>query len=185
MSKAEAILDFWFGAPEGPEFGTSRDVWFKKDDVFDADIVRRFGDMHAAADAGRYDAWQATPKGSLALIILLDQFPRNMYRGQPASFASDVHARRIARNALAHSFDRGLPPVQRTFVYLPFEHSENIADQRQSLKLFEQLGANQDYAQRHHDIIARFGRFPHRNVILGRESTPEEIEFLKQPGSGF
>jgi uncharacterized protein (DUF924 family) len=185
VKKATAVLEFWFGSPGSPEFGKSRNVWFKKDEAFDAEIINRFGAIHACADAGRYDAWQATPKGSLALIILLDQFPRNMYRGQPASFASDAHARRIARNALAHGFDRGVLPVQRTFFYLPFEHSEDIADQRLSLKLFNQLGANQDYARRHYDIVARFGRFPHRNAILGRESTPEEAEFLKQPGSGF
>lgn len=185
MKKAAAVLEFWFGAPGSSEFGKSRDVWFKKDDAFDAEIVTRFDEIQVSADSGRYDGWQATPKGSLALIILLDQFPRNMYRDKPASFASDAHARRIARNALKHGFDREALPVQRMFFYLPFEHSEDMADQRLSLELFGQLGANQNYARRHHDIVARFGRFPHRNAILGRVSTPEEIEFLKQPGSGF
>ena len=185
MKKAAAVLDFWFGKPGSTEFGKTRDVWFKKNTAFDAEIVSRFGAMQSAADAGRYDAWQATPKGSLALIILLDQFPRNIHRGTAASFAGDAHARRVASNALAHGFDRGVLPVQRTFVYLPFEHSEDIADQRLSLKLFGRLGTNKDYARRHYDIIARFGRFPHRNTILGRKSTSEETDFLKQPGSGF
>jgi uncharacterized protein (DUF924 family) len=185
VKKVAAVLEFWFGSPGSAEFSKSRDVWFKKNEAFDADIVSRFGAMYLSADAGRYDAWQATPKGSLALIILLDQFPRNMYRGQPASFASDAHARRVARTALKHGFDHGVLPVQRTFFYLPFEHSEDMADQRLSLKLFGHLGTNQEYARRHYDVVARFGRFPHRNAILGRASTPEEIEFLKQPGSGF
>jgi uncharacterized protein (DUF924 family) len=191
LKRAKAILDFWFGASGSAEYGKSRSVWFKKDDAFDGEIAARFGTILRAAAAGRYDPWQATPNGALALIILLDQFPRNMYRGTAASFSCDEQAQRIAGNAVAHGFDRGLLPVERSFVYLPFEHAENLASQRKSLQLFATLrndpgsAGNMDYARRHHAIVARFGRFPHRNEILGRKSTPEEIEFLKQPGSGF
>jgi uncharacterized protein (DUF924 family) len=191
MKQAQAILDFWFGAPGSAEYGKPRQIWFKKDDAFDAEIASRFGAAQKDAAAGRYDAWQATPRGALALLILLDQFPRNMYRGTPASFACDAHAQRVARNAVSHGFDRGLPYVERSFIYLPFEHAEDMASQRMSLRLFATLrndpgsASNADYARRHYEIVARFGRFPHRNPILGRQSTPEEIEFLKQPGSGF
>jgi uncharacterized protein (DUF924 family) len=191
VKHAKAILDFWFGAPGSAEYGKSRSVWFKKDDAFDAEIAARFGALQRAAATGCYDPWQATPKGALALIVLLDQFPRNMYRGTPTAFACDVHAQRIARNAVAHGFDRALLPVQRAFVYLSFEHAEDMASQNMSLHLFagtrndDGYANNMDYARRHHAIVTRFGRFPHRNDILGRKSTPEEIEFLRQPGSGF
>jgi len=191
VKHAKVVLDFWFGAPGAPEYGKSRAVWFKKDDAFDAEIALRFGAAQRAAAAGRYDSWQTSPKGALALTVLLDQFPRNMYRGTPAAFACDSHAQRIARNAVARGFDRDLLPVERWFVYLPFEHAEDRASQCKSLQLFATLrndpgsAGNMDYARRHYEIVARFGRFPHRNAILGRESTPEEIEFLKQPGSGF
>jgi uncharacterized protein (DUF924 family) len=191
VKHAKAILDFWFGAPGWADYGKSRSVWFKKDDAFDAEIAGRFGILQRAAATGRFDPWQATPKGALALIVLLDQFPRNIYRGTPASFACDLHAQRIARSAVAHGFDHGLLPVQRVFVYLPFEHAEDMASQNMSLRLFASLRNdagntnNMDYARRHHAIVARFGRFPHRNDILGRKSTPEEIEFLRQAGSGF
>jgi uncharacterized protein (DUF924 family) len=191
VKQVNAILDFWFGAAGSGEYGKSRSVWFKKDEAFDAEIAARFGILQREAATGRYDSWQATPHGALALIVLLDQFPRNMYRGTPASFACDVHAQRIARNAVAHGFDRALLPVQRSFVYLPFEHAEDTASQNMSLRLFAGTrndagyANNMDYARRHHATVARFGRFPHRNEILGRKSTPEEIEFLRQPGSGF
>jgi uncharacterized protein (DUF924 family) len=191
VKRAKAILDFWFGAPDSAEYGKSRPVWFKKDDAFDAEIMARFGGMHRDAAAGRYDSWQAAPKAALALIVLLDQFSRNMYRGTPASFACDQHAQRIARNTVARGFDSGLLPVERWFVYLPFEHAEDMASQKMSLRLFagqrndSGYANNMDYSRRHYDIVARFGRFPHRNAILERKSTPEEIEFLRQPGSGF
>ena len=147
--------------------------------------------LHAAAARGEREQWLAAARPALALAILLDQFPRNMYRGTPHAFASDPQALAVARAIVAHGLDRELLPVQRWFVYLPFEHAEDIEAQRESLRLFASLGDGpdaasvQDYAQRHHDVIARFGRFPHRNAILGRESTPEEVEFLAQPGSSF
>ena len=133
------------------------------------------------------DSMANDPQGCLALIILLDQFSRNMFRGSAQAFAADEKALAHARTAVERGLDQQLPPFQRTFVYLPFEHSESLADQDRSVALFEALGDENtyDYAVRHRDIIVRFGRFPHRNVILGRESTPEELEFLKEPGSSF
>lgn len=189
MNKISSVLDFWFGARDSAEFGRPRKFWFEKNESFDAELRAKFGALQIQAASGRLDAWQSKPAGALALIILLDQFPRNMYRGTRAAFACDAHALRIARNAVARGFDHGLIAVQRWFVYLPYEHSEDIATQRESLRLFsgmrnEAAGAA-DYARRHYDIVARFDRFPHRNAILGRESTAEELDFLKQPGSGF
>jgi uncharacterized protein (DUF924 family) len=138
------------------------------------------------AARGELDPWRATPLASLALLVILDQFPRNMFRGTARAFATDPRALAAAGSALARGFDRLLSPSERTFVYLPFEHAEDLAAQRRSLALFEALDPNDmEYVKRHYEIIARFGRFPHRNAVLGRESTAEEIEFLKRPGSSF
>lgn len=191
MKTAKTVLDFWFGRPGSEEYGKPRKIWFEKNHAFDAELRSHFGFLQSEAAQGRLDAWQARPKSALALILLLDQVPRNIYRGKPRSFATDPRALAIARNTVAKGFDCGMTTVERCFVYLPFEHAEDRASQRESLRLFAGLRndagseSNIDYARRHHEIIARFGRFPHRNQILGRESTPEEIEFLKQPGSGF
>jgi uncharacterized protein (DUF924 family) len=185
------ILDFWFGPPGSPQRGRPRQVWFRKNAEFDAEIRRRFLDEHEAALAGLRGDWEATPHASLALVVTLDQFPRNMFRDTPRSFAADQAALGVARRMVDNGFDILLRPIERCFVYLPFEHSEDLAAQRRSLALFEGLRfssdsiGNIDYARRHYEIIARFGRFPHRNAILGRASTPEETEFLRQPGSGF
>lgn len=154
-------------------------------------MAARFSGLLESALAGKLSAWERTPLAALALIVLLDQFPRNIFRGDPRSFAGDPLALRVARMAVRRGFDTLLRPVERTFVYLPFEHAEDLAAQRQSLRLFAALARDSngastvDYALRHYDIIARFGRFPHRNAMLGRESTPEEAEFLDQPGSSF
>ena len=191
MLQAEAILEFWFGKPDEVDYGKSRKVWFTKNPEFDDEVRSRFLNVHNQAAAGELNDWNATPQGCLALIILLDQFPRNMFRGQPQAFATDPQALAYARHAVTQGFDKELPKLQRWFVYLPFEHSENLADQRQCVELCEQLGDEPemreaiDYAYRHLRVIERFGRFPHRNQILGRETTPEEAEFLKQPGSSF
>jgi uncharacterized protein (DUF924 family) len=191
MLQAEAILEFWFGKPDEADYGKSRKVWFTKNPEFDDEVRSRFLNVHNQAAAGELNDWNATPQGCLALIILLDQFPRNMFRGQPQAFATDPQALAYARHAVTQGFDKELPKLQRWFVYLPFEHSENLADQRQCVELCEQLGDEPemreaiDYAYRHLRVIERFGRFPHRNQILGRETTPEEAEFLKQPGSSF
>jgi uncharacterized protein (DUF924 family) len=188
MKKAKTILDFWFGAPGTPEHGKPRKIWFEKNAAFDAELRTRFGALHGAAVEGRIDAWQATPQGALALIVLLDQLSRNIHRDTPLAFAADGHAQTVARNSIARRFDRALTPIERGFIYLPFEHAEDLALQRLSLRLFASLrggAADMEYPRRHYEIVARFGRFPHRNQILGRQSTEEEIAFLKQPGSGF
>jgi uncharacterized protein (DUF924 family) len=191
MSQVQEILEFWFGKPDEPEYGKNRKVWFTKNPKFDQEVRSRFLSVYQQAAAGQLDGWKTSPLGCLALIILLDQFPRNMFRGQPQAFATDSQALAYAQHAVAHGFDSQLLPIQRLFVYMPFEHSENIEHQRQCVELFSALEDNPecasgvDYAHRHLKVIDRFGRFPHRNEILGRETTPEEAEFLKQPGSSF
>lgn len=170
------ILDFWFRQ--------DRKAWFGKDPVFDAEIRSRFLSAYERAFAGGLDSWRNEPKSCLALVILLDQFPRNMFRGTASAFAADPMALAAARVIVDRAWDRSLSPDERMFAYLPFEHSESIEDQERSLELFAG-NPNFEWARRHWEIIRRFGRFPHRNAALGRESTPEEIEFLKQPGSGF
>jgi len=180
------VLDFWFGAPISRERGRPRKQWFQKSEPFDAEIRRRFLATWERAARGEFARWQATPLATLALVVTLDQFPRNMFRGTARAFASDSLALAAARETIAREFDRLLSPVERSFVYLPFAHAEDLAAQRRSLVLFHASDReNVESARRHYEIIARFGRFPHRNAVLGRESTAEEIEFLKQPGSSF
>ena len=181
------MLDFWFG----PERGKPRPEWFRKDDAFDAEIRRRFGELHASAARRELEAWRASPEPMLALIILLDQFSRNLHRGDARAFAQDAHALECALETVTRGDDLGLLPVERQFVYLPFEHSEDLAHQEKgcdlmrSLDAFEETRGVSEWAVKHRDVIARFGRFPHRNAVLGRESTPEELAFLDQPGSRF
>ena len=188
---ASDALEFWFGSPGSAEYGQSRAVWFKKDPAFDEQVRTRFGAVHQAAAAGKLDDWSATSESCLALVIVLDQFSRNMYRDTPQAFAFDAKALAAARRAVDAGLDSSMLPVQRMFLYLPFEHSEDLAQQSRSLALFDGLSAFPEmaepiaYARRHYEVIARFGRFPHRNRILGRVSTPEEREYLSQPGSGF
>ncbi|MBX3607487.1 MAG: DUF924 domain-containing protein [Piscinibacter sp.] len=192
VSTPQAVLDFWFGAPGTPAHGQRRPEWFRKDPAFDAAIAARFGPLIESALAGRLDTWATDAPSTLALIVVLDQFTRNCLRDTPRAFAGDRQALELARALVGRGADRELPTVQRTFAYLPFEHAEDLAAQREAVRLFEALAAEDpaeagslDYAIRHRDIVARFGRFPHRNAILGRASTPEEAEFLRQPGSGF
>lgn len=191
MAKVEEILDFWFGSPESVDYGKERSHWFIKNLEFDQQLGDRFLQDYEQAARGELDYFQASPLGCLALILLLDQFPRNMFRGTPKSFVTDAKALSVAKNAVSNGCDRSLLPVQRWFIYLPFEHSENLADQEQSVELFATLADDSasantiDYALRHKAVIERFGRFPHRNQILGRETTTAEAEFLKQPGSSF
>lgn len=188
---SQEILEFWFGEPGEADYGKPRKVWFIKNPNFDQEVRSRFLPIYQQAGAGELDDWKNSPQSCLALIILLDQFPRNLFRGQPQAFATDSQAVAYAKHAVANGFDQELLPIQRQFIYLPFEHSENLADQHQCIKLFSTLKAypeclsGVDYAHRHFKVIERFGRFPHRNEILGRETTPEEAEFLKQPGSSF
>ncbi|HEY2336034.1 MAG TPA: DUF924 family protein [Burkholderiales bacterium] len=180
--RAEEVLRFWFDPALDAKERSKR--WFTKDAAFDAEIRRRFLPLHEAAAAGRLPGWQADPRECLALVVVLDQFPRNMFRGGPRAFATDELAREAARALLPRAGE--LSADERLFAYLPFEHSESLADQDLTCELMRDFDADLlRYALRHREIIARFGRFPHRNAILGRESTPEEMEFLKQPGSGF
>jgi uncharacterized protein (DUF924 family) len=190
--RAGDVLDFWFAPPGDPDHGRTRAVWFEKDDAFDARIRERFGPLIEAALTGALDAWDATVEGALARIVVLDQFTRNAFRGTPRSFAGDPRALRAARSLVAKAADRALPGVRRQFVYLPFEHAEDLAMQEESMRLFRGLAADQPaltglvtWAERHRAIVARFGRFPHRNAILGRRSTPDEEAFLREPGSSF
>ena len=194
--RIEAILNFWFGHPADADYGQYRKAWFVKNSDFDREIRQHFLSDYERAAAGALADWQATPRSSVALLLLLDQFPRNLFRGQPRSFATDPQAKAIAAHLVDTSQDKPLIPAQRFFVYVPFEHSENLADQNRCVDLMQDLvdtvptldkglKGGLDYAIRHRDVIQRFGRFPHRNEILGRLSTPEEIEFLKQPGSHF
>lgn len=188
---AREVLEFWFGPLGHPERGSPRKAWFEKNVGFDEEIGRRFGARLDAAASGQLDGLAAFPDGALALCVLLDQFPRNLFRGQARAFAYDAKARDVARGAIERGFDLVLSPVERVFLYLPFEHSEDLADQKRAVTLFQSLPAMPgrreylDYAVRHRDVIARFGRFPHRNAALGRPSTPEEAAFLEQPGSSF
>jgi len=180
------VLDFWFGAPDSRERGRPRKAWFQKSETFDSEIRRRFLATWEQAARGELERWLATPLASLALVIVLDQFPRNMFRGTARAFSSDSLALAAARSMISREFDRLLSPAERLFAYLPFEHAEDLAAQRRALALFEALDPEYiESAKRHHEIIARFGRFPHRNAVLGRESTAEEIEFLSLPGSSF
>lgn len=183
------VLDFWFGAPDAPDFGKSRPLWFTKSDATDQQVRNLFGSTVEAALSGCND-WAATPCGALASIIVLDQFTRNIYRDTPRSFAGDPEALRLASRLVDRGDDRALAPVERWFAYMPFEHSEFLNDQLESVRLFEQLARDGlpeplPFAIKHCEVIERFGRFPHRNSILGRESTAVEVSFLKEPGSRF
>ena len=191
-AQAQNVLDFWFLPPDKPGHGQSRMEWFRKDDGYDAQIRERFGALIDAAIGGGLREWEATPHGALARLIVLDQFTRNVYRGTPRAFAGDAQALALAVALTQAGQDGQLPPMLRAFVYLPFEHAEDLAMQARAVELFQLLSQAQpgfesmlDYAQRHQEVIARFGRFPHRNAILGRPSTPEEAAFLRQPGSSF
>ncbi len=170
------ILDFWWQA--GPE------KWFARDDAFDAEIAERFSDIQEVAAEGGFDGWAETPHGTLALLLLLDQFPRNLFRNDPRAFSSDAKALQIARMSLAHGFHRAFPKNARMFFFLPFEHAEDSDAQQTSVDLFRQLGDEQGYlyALVHMDVIRRFGRFPHRNPVLGRTTTPEEQAYLDSGG---
>jgi uncharacterized protein (DUF924 family) len=180
--RADEVLRFWFG--EGTERGKAHKRWFEKDAAFDAEIRRRFLPLYEELSAG--NGWLSRADDCLARIVVLDQFPRNMFRGSPRAFVADAKALAAARHAVEKGFDRDMLLVEKQFVYLPFEHSESLADQERACELMKPLGEElYGWAVKHKVIIERFGRFPHRNEILGRKSTPEEIEFLKQPGSGF
>lgn len=194
----ELVLDFWFGPGDAAEILERNGVrWWRADAAFDAEIRERFGAWRERALAGALDAWRATPRGTLALILLLDQFSRNLYRGDARAFAHDALARSWTHALLARGADRELAPLERVFCYLPLEHAEDLRTQDRSVALFAALceaapatlrGAFEnflDFARKHREVIARFGRFPGRNAALGRVSTAQEREFLEQPGAAF
>jgi uncharacterized protein (DUF924 family) len=187
MKRADEILNFWFAHGQEAEYAQRRKVWFAKNPSFDQAIRTRFQTDYELAATGKLMDWQETPQGCSALILLLDQFPRNMFRGELQSFATDSQALAFAQHAIAQGFDQELPPIQRMFIYLPFEHSEHLEHQLQAVQRMKVLQIQDvtDYALKHKEVIERFGRFPHRNKILGRTNTPEEEEFLKQSGSTF
>lgn len=182
MSEIQEILEFWFAEPNRPR-------WFKASIDFDGELRRRFGSVATEAASGRRSEWQAKPESALALVLCLDQFPRNLYRGTPRMYAADALARDVARAAVERGFDGEFHNEdEQIFFYLPFEHSEDIADQNRAVELFRERTSNPEYLRHaiaHRDVIARFGRFPHRNAILGRRSAPDEEDYLKQPGAGF
>ena len=193
MSRSEEVLAFWFGEPRDDKayYDEWHPRWFTPDPQFDQELRERFMDDYQKAAARRLADWREEARPGLALVLLLDQFPRNMFRGRPRAFATDALAREAAAYLLQSNCDRRLLPIERAFVYMPFMHSETLADQRYSVELFRRLAREREYlsfvtfAIQHLEIIERFGRFPHRNVILGRPSTPEETEFLARPGSSF
>ncbi|MBC8240306.1 MAG: DUF924 domain-containing protein [Alphaproteobacteria bacterium] len=183
----KSVLDFWLGEEGSDIFGSNRREWFVKDPEFDNLIREKFAEDVELAIDGAHESMAESQKGCLALVILLDQFPRNLFRDSPRAFAGDKRALSRANEAVRLGFDQGLPLSSQMFFYLPFEHSESLDDQRRCIELFKAAG-NDDmlkWAVAHHDIIARFGRFPHRNAALGRESTAEEIAFLEEPNSSF
>ncbi|MCB9667052.1 MAG: DUF924 domain-containing protein [Myxococcales bacterium] len=195
----EGVLKEWFGtlSPDGRVQDDVRERWWQKDPTYDAHLRDRWGKTLASARQGELDAWEKTPRGALALVIVLDQWSRNIHRGSSDMFAADTQARAVAKRALAQGHHLALPHELRSFFYLPLMHSENVDDQSQCVALFKHLVADSsgplrenflkqvDFAERHRDIIEKFGRFPHRNATLGRTSTAEEEAFLKEPGSSF
>jgi uncharacterized protein (DUF924 family) len=199
VATPEDVLDFWFGQP-GPAADVAarqRALWFGKSVANDQLVTERFAGTLIAAGAGQLDHWTHSPRNQLALIVVLDQFPHHIHRNHGQSFAYDAQSLALAQ-AMIHNGDAArVAPIERVFVYLPLEHAESLALQDESVALYTQLAADAsaaerplfhgflDYAQQHRDVVARFGRFPHRNALLGRPSTPEEIAFLQQPGSRF
>ncbi|MQA38437.1 DUF924 family protein [Rugamonas aquatica] len=190
-AQARAVFDFWFQPAD-----VMRGEWFQKNEAFDREIANRFGALIEQALAGGLREWDGEgPQSALARILILDQFCRNVHRGTPLAFAGDPQALQAAQHMVVAGLDQALTPLQRAFAYLPFEHAEDMAMQDQSVALYTRmhdavpatdgLAGMLDYAHRHREVVRRFGRFPHRNVILGRASTPEERAYLQQPGSGF
>ncbi len=178
----QEILHFWFEE-------TEPSLWFQQNEQFDSLVRDRFQMTWNMAREGLCDSWNRDADGCLALCIILDQFPRNMFRGRPEAFSTDKKALLIAKYAVSKGFDQVLPPVRRRFIYLTYEHSELLSDQKKAVELFSKMKKDDpmgyEYAQRHFRVIEKFGRFPHRNAVLGRENTPEEQEYLAQPGAGF
>jgi uncharacterized protein (DUF924 family) len=199
VAQADSVLAFWFGPPGNATeiAGRQRKLWFGKSPANDQAVTDRFTTTLTAATAGQLDHWTHTPRGRLALVVVLDQFPHHIHRGRPQAFATDPQALALSLDALAAGEDQLLALIERVFLYLPLEHAESMAMQELSVSLYEKLAREAadderalfdvflNYAMKHREVVARFGRFPHRNAILGRPSTSDELEFLKQPGSRF
>lgn len=199
MESPETICEFWFGTDQDDSdvIQQRSKLWWSKNPDVDTEIKARFSSYLAKATNGELEGWKQTPLGILALILLTDQFSRNMYRDTAEAFAYDAIARTLCKQSLKEETDQSLRPIQRVFFYMPLEHSESLADQEHCIQLFQRLAAESaprskdrferyiDFAVRHRNIIDRFGRFPHRNTLLNRASTPDELEFLKTPGSSF
>ena len=198
METAQSLHQYWFGGVADDQAGQRQSkLWWGKEARLDAEVKARFGGLVAAARAGELVQWEQTPQGCLALILLTDQLPRNVFRGAPEAFASDHQARALCLGGLERGYDRQLKPIERVFFYLPLEHAESMADQDRSVALYtalfqevpqpvmEQYRGFLTFALRHRRVIERFGRFPHRNPLLGRPSTEEELAFLQEPGSSF
>lgn len=198
METAQSLHQYWFGGVADHESGQRQaKLWWSKDAALDTELTERFASLVTAARSGQLEQWNDSARERLALILLTDQLPRNIFRGTPAAFASDPVARQLCLAGLDRGDDKALKPIERVFFYLPLEHSELMQDQDQAVKLFtalfqavpqpvmEQYRGFLTYALRHRHVIERFGRFPHRNAILGRQSTPEETAFLAEPGSSF
>lgn len=197
--KPGEILEFWFGdALASAELAKTRaKLWFSRNDEFDREIERRFGLLPESAVRGELDTWRGNASSALALVLILDQFPRNLFRKSPRAFAFDSLARDVALEAISRKYDEALPALQTSFLYLPLEHAEDIELQERSVQLFELLTTRApadlhdlfesfaDYARRHRAIVRRFGRFPHRNDVMGRPSTPEEVAYLEAGGDRF
>ncbi len=179
-NEVDAVLHFWLEE-------TPPEQRFKQSDALDAEIERRFGALNRRLADGVGDEWRQSPRATLAAVIVLDQFSRNLHRGSPAAYAQDEAARDLSRAAIAKGWHVGMDSFERQFLFMPFMHSEEIADQRWSMALFAEAGNDlaYDFARRHYEQIERFGRFPQRNVVLGRESTAEEVAFLETPGAAF
>ena len=190
MKDYQAVLEYWFGDGSDPA-RRQRELWFAGSARVDADVLERFLPQVAGAELGEFDHWRETPDACLALIILLDQFPLMIFRGEARGYRDGDLALPVARHLVERGFDEDYTPSERLFAYLPFEHSEDLTDQERALELFGKIrelpgmAAAYDYAVKHWEVVKRFGRFPHRNTALGRTSTPEENDFLKRPGSGF
>jgi uncharacterized protein (DUF924 family) len=199
IATADVVLDFWFGAPGAAAEIAARQskLWFGKSAAHDQQVIERFAATLVAAGQGELDHWNDSPRGRLALIVVLDQFPHHIHRNHGQSFACDAQSLALALDMIARGEDARIAPIERVFAYLPLEHAESMAMQDLSVAQYEKLAVEAspaeqglfegflDYARKHRDVVARFGRFPHRNELLGRPSTPDEIEFLKQPGSRF
>ncbi|HEY1430569.1 MAG TPA: DUF924 family protein [Stellaceae bacterium] len=189
--RATALIDFWFGPPDDPGRQQHREIWFRATEEFDAALRREFFADYEAAAGGALRSWEASPESALAVVLLLDQVPRNIFRGTPRAYSTDAAACAAAERALERGFDQMVPPAWRLFFYMPYHHSENLDDQRRSMALSNALPRNPDrrsslrrYGCPYIEVIERFGRFPHRNEILGRQSTPDEIGFMAERAHG-